>query len=209
MIVIEELMASLAKRRPVFYSEADFQHEIAYEIRKVDQSLNVRLEWPLSAPERGAIDVIVIGEKRFALELKYLCKAFSTTLDGDRVALRQHGAHDQRRYDVCKDVTRMEAYADQTGFGAGVLVLTNDPSYWKDRARMDTVDAAFNLSDLRELTGSLAWGELAKPGTTKNREKVLEIRGRYPLSWRDYSVLDGNAGKFRYLWIPVSLPSAG
>ena len=103
----------------------------------------------------------------------------------------------------------MEAYAEQTGFEAGVLVLTNDPSYWKERARTDTVDAAFNLSHLRELTGSLAWGELAKPGTTKKRERVLEIRGRYPLAWRDYSVLDGSAGKFRYLWIPVLRRSAG
>ena len=39
----------------------------------------------------------------------------------------------------------MEAYAEATGNGAGVLVLTNDPSYWQDRRRSDTVDAAFNL----------------------------------------------------------------
>ena len=209
MIVIEDLIASLAVRRPVFCSEADFQHELAYEIRKNDPNLNVRLEWPLTAPARGAIDVIVIGETRFALELKYLSKGFSTTLDGEPVTLKQHGAHDQRRYDVCKDVTRMEAYAEATGYGAGVLVLTNDPSYWQPRARTDTVDAAFNLCDLRELTGSLAWHELAKPGTTKNREAALEIKGRYALTWQDYNRIDGKAGLFRYLWIPVASPARG
>jgi hypothetical protein len=207
MIVVEELMASLAVRRPVFCSEADFQHELAYEIRKQDPTLNVRLEWPLAAPARGAIDLIVIGETRFALELKYLSKSFSTTIDGEAVTLKQHGAHDQRRYDVCKDVARMEAYAEATGYGAGVLVLTNDPSYWQDRARADTIDAAFNLSHLRELTGNLAWHELAKPGTTKNREVALEIKGRYALAWQDYNMIDGRAGRFRYLWIPISLPT--
>ena len=208
MIVIENLMASLARRRPLFCSEADFQHEIAHEIRASDSSLGVRLEWPLSAPERGAIDLIVVGDRRFALELKYLSKAFRATLDGEEIVLKQHGAHDQRRYDVCKDVTRMEAYAERTGYGAGVLVLTNDPGYWQERGRHDTVDAAFNLSHLRELTGSLAWSAAARPGTTRNREAPLEIRGRYALSWRDYSRLAGPAGMFRYLWIPVAAPSA-
>lgn len=207
MIVIEDLMASLALRRPAFCSEADFQHELAYEIRKSDPSLNVRLEWPLTSPVRGAIDLIVIGEKtRFALELKYLSKSFSTTLDGEPVTLKQHGAHDQRRYDVCKDVTRMEAYAEVSGSGAGVLVLTNDPSYWQQRARTDTIDAAFNLSHLRELAGKLEWHELAKTGTTKNRETALEVKGRYALTWQDYNLIEGRAGLFRYLWIPVALP---
>ena len=101
----------------------------------------------------------------------------------------------------------MEAYAEATGHGAGVLVLTNDPSYWQERARADTVDAAFNLSHLRELTGTLAWHELAKPGTTKNRETPLEIKGRYALTWQDYNQLDCRAGLFRYLWVPVALPN--
>lgn len=208
MIVIENLMASLAQRRPVFCSEADFQHELAYEIRLSDPSLNVRLEWPLTAPARGAIDLIVIGDTRFALELKYLSKSFSTVIDGEPVTLKQHGAHDQRRYDVCKDIARMESFAERTGCGAGVLVLTNDPSYWQERARADTVDAAFTLTHSRELTGMLAWHELAKPGTMKNRESALEIRGRYPLNWQDYNRIDGRAGLFRFLWIPV-VPDTG
>lgn len=206
MIVIDDLMSTLALRRPVFCSEADFQHELAYEIRKCDPNLEVRLEWPLASPQRGAIDLIVIGESRFALELKYLSKSFSTTLDGEQITLKQHGARDQRRYDVCKDITRMEAFAEATGCSAGVLVLTNDPGYWQDRARTDTIDAAFNLSHMHELSGTLAWHELTNPGTMKNREKALDVRGRYALTWRDYNRLDGIAGLFRYLWIPVARP---
>lgn len=206
MIIIDDLMATLALRRPLFCSEADFQHELAYEIRRSNVNLGVRLEWPLTAPARGAIDLLVIGESRFALELKFLSKGFSTTIDGEPITLKHHGAHDQRRYDVCKDVMRMEAYAAATGFGAGVLVLTNDPSYWQERARTNTVDAAFNLDHLRELTGKLAWHELAGPGTTKGRESALEVKGRYALTWRDYVRIGATAGLFRYLWIPIALP---
>jgi hypothetical protein len=207
VIVIDELMISLARRRPLFCSEADFQHELAYEIRRNNPQLNIRLEWPLAPPARGAIDLVVMGETRFALELKYLSKSFSTMIDGEPVTLKQHGAHDQRRYDVCKDVARMEAFAEATGSDAGVLVLTNDPAYWQDRSRAQTIDAAFNLSHLRELTGTLAWRALAKPGTTKNREAALSIKGRYALTWHTYRHLEGPAGLFRYLWIPIAAPA--
>lgn len=167
MIVIEQLMADLAKRRPVFCSEADFQHELAYEVRQRNPDLNVRLEWPVSVPSRGAIDLIVIGMGKFALELKYLCKGFSTTLDGEPITLKHQGAYDIRRYDVCKDVIRMERYAERTGHGAAVLVLSNDPAYWQVRKRASTADSAFDLAHLRELTGSLHWGETAGPGPAR------------------------------------------
>ena len=204
MIVIADLMRRLASRRPVFCSEADFQHEIANEIRVGDPGLNIRLEWPLPPPARGAIDIIVIGgSARFALELKYLCKGLSTTIDGDPVTLKNQSAHDHRSYDVCKDVTRMEAYANRTGFSAGVLVLSNDPNYWQERLNDNSAYKAFRLSHARELGGELLWGATAGEGTTEARQQVLSLEGRYPLAWHDYSQIEGRSGLFRYLWIPV------
>ena len=196
-------MTRLAVRRPVFCSEADFQHELALEIRTIDARLKVRLEWPLASTIRGAIDLIVIGEERCALELKYLCKKFETTLDGEQITLRHHGAPDQRRYDVCKDLRRIEEYVTMPGCSGGVLVLTNDPCYWKPSSRNDNVDAAFHLNESKALTGCLMWNERAQPGTIKRRESSLDIKGTYLLKWRDYCELPGPAGLFRYLWIPV------
>lgn len=204
MIAINQLMACLADRRPVFCSEADFQHELAYELRRRDPDLNIRLEHPLGQGMRGAIDILLIGERRYALELKYLCKGLTVQLGEEEVCLRQQGAHDVRRYDVCKDIGRMERYADQTGNGAGVLVLANDPAYWQPRRRRDTVDAAFNLAHAHEISGLLQWSELAGIGTVSKREAAIAIRGRYPLEWRDYSDLGCRNGLFRYLWIPVT-----
>src|SRR3546814_1048400 len=64
----------------------------------------------------------------------------------------------------------MEAFAKRTGHGAAVLVLTNDPAYWLPRSRADTVDAAFDIAEARELAGMLQWSALAGQGTTKGRE---------------------------------------
>lgn len=204
MIQIERVLSRLALRRPLFCSEADFQHELAYELRLENPELGVRLEYPLEHGMRGAIDILLIGQQRYALELKYLCKGLSTQIGNEPMLLRQQGAHDIRRYDVCKDIARMERYAERTGHGAGVLVLTNDPAYWQPRRRAGTVDAAFDLADTRQVAGVLEWSALAGPGTVKKREAPIELLGSYPLAWRDYSNVECSNGKFRYLWVPVA-----
>ena len=206
MIEIDDVMSRLATRRSVLCSEADFQHELGYEMRRDDPGLGVRLEYPLGSGSRGAIDILLIGAHRFALELKYLCKGLTAQVADEAVVLRHQGAHDIRRYDVCKDVERMERYAERAGHGAAVLVLSNDPAYWQPRRRVDTVDAAFDLADTRQLGGTLQWDARAGAGTTKGRESPLEIRGSHPLAWRDYSDLGGIGGRFRYLWVPVASP---
>jgi hypothetical protein len=204
MIMINDVMTRLSKRRPVFHSEADFQHELAYEVRLGDPSLNVRLELPVVTPFSGAIDIIILGKYRFVLELKYLCKRFVTTLDGEEFALKDQSGRDIRRYDVCKDVKRMEDYAERTGYGAAVLVLSNDPAYWQERRSSVTADSAFNISHLRKLAGTLQWGSKAGLGTIRRREASLDIKGTYELAWREYSKIGDKGGDFRYLWIPVA-----
>lgn len=204
MIAIDTLMTSLARRRPVFWSEADFQHELALELRTSDPDLHVRLEYPLGVDIRGAVDILILAQDPCALELKYLCKGLNALVGDEQFTLRHQGAHDIRRYDVCKDVARMERYAERTGHAAGVLVLTNEPAYWQPRRRADTADAAFNLADLSELSGRLIWSELAGEGTMRGRTSPIELANSYPLAWRDYSDVGGVAGRFRYLWIPTS-----
>lgn len=204
MVEIDRVMCEMASRRPVFCSEADFQHELAMELRARDPHQQIRLEYPLGNDLRGAIDLLLLGKRRFALELKYLCKGFVADVNGERFTLRQQSAHDIRRHDVCKDVARMEAFVDRTGHDAAVLVLSNDPAYWQPRRRGGTVDAAFDIAEARELAGTLQWGDKAGAGTIRGRDVPLQLTGRYPLAWRDYSNLGVPAGRFRYLWIPVS-----
>jgi hypothetical protein len=43
LIEIDDVITALVVHRSVFCSEADFQHELAYEMRRDDPGLGVRL----------------------------------------------------------------------------------------------------------------------------------------------------------------------
>nr|WP_047169033.1 hypothetical protein [Sphingomonas sp. Y57] len=204
MITIEPLMQRLSERRPIFYSEADFQHELAIELRTMDPDIQIRLEYPFGEGSRASLDVLLRkGADQFGLELKYLCRSADLTVAGERFQLRNQSARDLRRYDVCKDVVRIEEFSRRFGAAGGVLVLTNDPAYWSSRGRIHACDAAFDLSDLRTLSGVLAWTDRAGAGTMKGREAPLIIANSYALRWHDYTKLAGGGGHLRYLYIPV------
>ena len=80
---IEETMAALARVRPLFHSEADFQHAFAWQLRSAHPDARIRLE---TRPRPGVrLDVMaLIGGRRVAVELKYLLRDLSATVE-DRV----------------------------------------------------------------------------------------------------------------------------
>lgn len=77
------------------------------------------------------------------------------------------------------------------------------------RRRADTIDAAFDLSDLSNLTGTLGWAAAAGAGTIKGRAEPLMVSGSYDLRWHDYSDLGETGGRFRYLYVPITQPGMG
>ncbi|MCB0055647.1 MAG: hypothetical protein KDE45_01425 [Caldilineaceae bacterium] len=203
---IPHLLTDLAARRPVFHSEADFQHELALHIRDVHPNLQVRLEYPLARPGNAAIDILIRNDREeMALELKYLCQRIDSEINGELFALKPQGAQDVRRYDVLKDITRMEQFlASRPKASAAVLVLSNDPHYWQGHRNSGTIDAAFDLREGRTTSGKMGWAEHAGTGSIKGRETPLQLRGTYTLYWHDYSRIDNEKyGVFRFLYIPV------
>lgn len=205
-IEIPSLLGGLAVCRPIFHSEADFQHELAWRLKEVHPKLKVRLEYPLARPSNAAIDILIRnGNQEMALELKYLCQRIEHDIDGEPFALKPQGAQDVRRYDVLKDVARMEQFlASRPAASAAVLVLSNDPAYWSGPKHDGTSDAAFALRQGRTVTGSLDWADHTGPGTKRGREKAIDLTGTYSMNWRGYSLIDGRFGEFRYLYIPVN-----
>ena len=73
MIDFNLLLATLANKRPVFHSEADFQHALAWELQLLYPNVNIRLEYrPPGFDRRNYMDIWVIDEdKAIAVELKY------------------------------------------------------------------------------------------------------------------------------------------
>lgn len=201
MIDLNEEMRRLALARPVFHSEADFQHALAWSLKEGHPDLHLRLEAP--RPGRpGAIDLIArrAGATVLALELKYICVASHYAIEGEAFNLKSHGGNPQRRYDVARDLELLEDYATaHPNVQTGAIVLTNDQGYWNPR-RPGTTDAAFCFSEDRSLTGILGWSATASAGLKQGRTAPINLAKTYRSQWQDYFEAPPRP-QFRFVWL--------
>lgn len=215
MLDVNELMKDLARERPLFHSEADFQHALAWQIHEVDTDARVRLEWPVKLPRRRTrmyLDLWLPGSN-VAVELKYVTLKLQFKHEDECFTLLDHRAQDTRRYDFLKDVQRLEqlSLSDSADVGSGfAILLTNDPLYWEQPVPgwKKANDAAFRIHESLTKGGYMAWSDLAAPGGIKGREDPVCLNGSYPLRWRDYTRVGNGANQqFRYLAIQVGCPT--
>jgi hypothetical protein len=207
---ISAVLTALANQRPIFHSEADFQHAIAWEIHKRLPRASVRLERPIEVShlnKRLHVDIWIEQDGDIvAVELKYKTRALRALDGAEQYAFRSQSAQDLGRYDFIKDVGRVESIvADRAPRASGyAILLTNDPSYWTQSRSDNTYDVNFRLHEGSILRGSLEWAPGASEGTRRGREDLLQLRGSYALRWEDYSrPADGTYGGFRYLLVEV------
>lgn len=207
MIKVADVLAELVARRPVFHSEADFQHAFAWAIHRRLPDAQVRLEFPFS-PERGQwhLDVWVEQESAaLAAELKYKTRGLSVQVHGERFSLKDQSAQDLGRYDFLKDIQRLEqVISDRKDVTGYAILLTNDSAYWKSPRDSRTLDADYRLHEGRVLQGVLSWGQGASAGTVRGREDPVHLRGTYTVHWEDYSRPSAQSyGRFRSLVVAV------
>lgn len=206
-MVIGDILSALAKQRPIFHSEADFQHAFAWEIHQRLPAASVRLELPVQVKNQSLhIDVwIAYNDEVLAVELKYKTRGLSIRVGNEKYHLKNQSAQDIGRYDFLRDIQRLEQLgAQHQNFTGYAILLTNDSAYWAKPHRYKTVDADFRLHDGRKIEGVLAWGEKASDGTKKNRERPIELQGKYRLRWTDYSRPSFDSyGEFRSLVVKI------
>ncbi len=211
MLDIHRLMTGLSQSRPIFHVEADFQHALAWQIHQAMPDSLVRLEFkPFPDDDKRMYLDIWLPSVGIAIELKYHTQKLDVTHNNERFSLAEQGAQPPRRYDFLADVERLEYTLTryQLAKEGYAILLTNYPDHWNPQRSTNTIDAAFRLHEGRTITGRLAWSERAGKGTTRGREKALEIQGSYDLRWQDYSTFGaGRNQRFRYLAVPVN-PSA-
>ena len=196
-------MERLAVRRPIFRSEADFQHALAWEVKEA-HACEVRLEYKPFPNDEMQVDIWLPAEG-VAIELKRRTRSVQVEHGGEQFELKDHSAEDQGRYEYVKDVQRLERVVDgldaaRAGFA---VFLTNERLYW-NRGRGGTISDAFFLYEGRHLAGRMEWAARAGKGSTQGREEPLSLRGSYDLRWRDYSDLPVKYAQFRYLAIEVN-----
>jgi hypothetical protein len=213
MIEIPEILAILAKKRPIFHSEADFQHTFAWEIQQKLPNASVRLELPIQVENQFLhIDVWVTHlDEVLAVELKYKTRALSVQVGNEQYRLKSQSAQDIGRYDFIKDIQRLEQISTVSrNFVGYAILLTNDSAYWIKPANLNTVDANFRINDGRVLEGIFSWAENTSFGTKKNREQPLVLKNRHIAQWESYSQPSlGSYGSFRSLTIKVTHQETG
>ena len=130
MLDVTELMNDLARDRPVFHSEADFQHALAWHIHAKGLDAGVRLEYRPERSKRKYVD-LWLPKNRLAVELKYRTQKLTLESEGECFDLRDQSARDIGRYDFLKDIRRLEKLSKLQCVQAGLaILLTNDPLYW-------------------------------------------------------------------------------
>lgn len=203
MFNIHKLMECLARVRPVFHSEADFQQSLVSCIYKRRPCL-IHSEFHPFLPERMALDIWIPSQKT-AIELKYRTRKLHLNQGGVTFQLRDQEAQDVSRYDFVKDIERLERVANAKPPALGFAVfLTNDSSYWKPSKKLDPFDAEFRVHESKAIKDVMRWDDRARPGTKKGRESPIRLKGSYKCEWRDFSSFGGKKyGQFRYLAIEV------
>jgi len=190
------ILLELAQSRPIFHSEADFQHALAWRLHEQMPESRFRLELPIDT-EAGRIHVDIDVRDRSGevlIELKYKTRAVTTVHNGELFTLKNQAAQVLGRYDFLKDVERLESVVStRANSRAYAILLTNDSAYWKPLRDSSLGYASFSLADGRVLHGELRWGARAGKGTRKNREAPIRISRTYRLRWFDYSDFGGGA----------------
>jgi hypothetical protein len=201
-------MDTLAAKRPIFHSEADFQHALAWEVQIRHPGANIRLEKRVAASPSVELDLLIdVDGARLGVELKYPRRGMNAEVGGELFRLST-GADDHGRYYAVEDLARLERLAAEDVIDSGALILlTNVANMWAPAAsRRPVLYDAFRIHDGHVLTGTLAWGDWgAKGGRPTGTTGTVTLVSRYPLAWRDYSRIEGIP--FRYLLVGVEAES--
>ena len=201
-------MNNLSFVRPVFHSENDFQFELAWQLKKENPEIEIRLEKPVSSKY---LDLYTVNHNEIiGIELKYKTARleYNDQKTVDNFNLKDHAAVDLGRFDFINDILRLEQLKIDGEISKGYCIfLTNSPPYWNSinyKYKIPPNDINFRFDEGKTLTGSLKWTQETKETTVgRSRFGGIFLKSNYIAKWRYYSELNLKNGHFRYLLIEV------
>lgn len=213
---LHQHLAHLSHRRPVFNSEAEFQHELAMELDR--SGYEVRLEVPRIVTLNGSkvrveIDLLVKQTTWTAIELKYVKQATVIEHGGESFDLAHTWGTNLSRFDCLADVRRVEALVESNHAQRGFAIfMTNAPSAWQeDVASTSNIAGEFSIHDGRRLPQGqpLNWRPTTPPVGSVTSKRLhpfcpIVLAREQTCQWTDYSNLNHKAGGFRYLLLSAT-----
>lgn len=129
--ILGDAMEALASKRPIFHSEADFQHALAWNVQVAHPTARIRLEKRVSVRPNIELDLLIeIDGLQLGVELKYPRRAMTTEVGGELFTLST-GADDHGRYFAVEDVARLEQLVAAGVIESGALILlSNVANVW-------------------------------------------------------------------------------
>jgi hypothetical protein len=205
---LRDVLNALAQVRPVFYSEADFQHALAWELHSRHVGAHIRLERQVLPGLRLDLS-FNLGECVTAMELKYKTSRLNALVGGEEFKLQNQAAEPPNRYLIIEDLVRVERILSAGKATEGFVVfLTNNSRYWNPGLDHGSdISAAFRIHEGRRLAGTLAWAAQTASGTMGKNSAPLTLTGEYVANWSNYSRISGQGPSiFRYLALEVRRP---
>ena len=203
---ILKALEELAKERPVFHSEADFQFALALKLKEKD--FEIRLEKPYSCSlcecsetkqnedkkkKRKYLDMEITNHegnelKKYAIELKYKTKKPKLPIihENEEFNLTSHNAQSDGKFLFWKDVCKIHQLLKNEDFkfsGGFVIFLTNDSNY-------------FNKESNNGITSSCKESELKHSDKNRSCKKHPIKDG---IDWKSYE----NNNGFKFLILEV------
>lgn len=214
---IESILAKLAEKRPLFWSEADFQFAFAWAIKEeLGNSVKIELERRFVFPERESdkyyVDIWVEYDgKVYPIELKYKTRK----CDSCGVNTISQSANDLGRYFYLWDIHRLDELKKAVpNFAEGyAIMLTNDSNYYDKPAssRSQTaVDHCFRIHErpsedaLFPITSEIKW-DVSRIADKKNGEDWTKkypgftLNNPFTVNWKSYKKLDDCDIELKYL----------
>jgi hypothetical protein len=217
---LQNILGKLSKRRPIFYSEADFQHELALQLN--DASWRCRLEVPLSislkgAPVKAEVDIMALdpgSQSRVAIELKYITAKLSAEHGGEAFQLANNWGTNLSRFDCLADWERVASIVAEGHAQRGFTVfLTNAGDAWtRDVSATDILARDMSTHEGRKLfeNEELSWPEDLNPKSVGKKRlppySPILCPASLACGWSDYSVHDSaRNAEFRYLLLEAKM----
>lgn len=221
--IIENALAKLSKRRPVFQSEAGLKCGLSREIEKLLPTCTVWHEYPASLIKSDMytigsedrtnprIDMVVVEDDTwYPIEVKYIKGKFD--LDDYQFS---GGDGKDKAYNFVADIKRLEFFSSRyakSKKGYAIIVTNNKGWYDNKKPKNNPGENTFEydsffLNNNRTLSGEVRYKSLDKEIKKENdKKKFFTLNDTYDVNWRPYSKIQttkGN-GEFKYLLIEVN-----